>query len=217
MNVRPLPIGLLAAITLSSGSIMAKDFNCNKLLECMEKASEITGDKYYSSSEIKGRVNSVNLKVDEGNVDSILSSALYDNGYVRVKESEGVYRVIKSRDARYNTFPLVSANKEKAPNLSLNYDFHLLEYKLEHPNSARVITKNLRPFLSRYGRAISPDGTGTIMVQDNARNLNRMYKVIKNLDVEISREMLRKIDQREKRHHAIVLAKTRKCSHEKLQ
>ena len=217
MNMKPLPIGLLAALTLSSGSIMAKDFNCNKLLECMEKASEITGDKYYYTRDLKGKVGSINLKIDRKNVDSILSSALYDNGYMRVKESEGVYRVINSRDARYNAFPLVSASKEKAPTLPVNYDFYLMEYKLDHPSSARVITKNLRPFLSRYGRVISPEGTNRILIQDNSRNLNRLYKVVRSLDVEISKESLRKIDQREKRHHAVVLAKTRKCSHEKLQ
>lgn len=216
MNVKPLPIGLLAALTLSSGSIMAKDLNCNKLLDCMEIASKINGDKYYSSTDIKGHLNFINMKIDKNNVDSILSSALYDNGYIRVNEGEGVYKVIKSRDARYNTFPLVSANKEEAPKLQNNYDFYMMEYKLDNPRSARVITKNLRPFLSRYGRVIAPDGTKRIIVQDNSKNLNRIYKLVRNLDVKIDKESLRRIDKREKRHHAVVLAKTRKCSHENL-
>ncbi|WP_127717994.1 hypothetical protein [Halobacteriovorax sp. HLS] len=150
-------------------------------------------------------------------MDRIISSVLFDHGYSRIKEDEGLYRIVRSRDLRYNTVPLVEVSKDKAPQLPSNHDYFMMEYKLDHPSSSRIISKNLRPFLSRYGRVIAPDGVNRILVQDSANNLNRIYQLITHLDQEIDKEILRKVEKREQRHHALKLASTRNCSHEKLQ
>jgi type II secretory pathway component GspD/PulD (secretin) len=217
MNSRTLPLGILAALSLSSQGLAAKEFECNELLKCMEAVYQLNGDKYYTSEKIKGKISLINLKINERNVDSVLSGALYDNGYVRVKEGESVYKVVSARNARYNTFPVIKVSAKQAPVLPQNYDFYMMEYKLKHPRSARVVTKNLRPFLSRYGRVVAPDGLGRVIIQDNSKNLNRMYNLVSSLDQKIDKETLRRIEKREQRYHAVKLAKTRNCSHEKLQ
>ena len=68
MTSRTLPLGILAALSLSSQSLVAKEFECNELLKCMEATYELNGDKYYSSENIKGNISLINLKINEKNL-----------------------------------------------------------------------------------------------------------------------------------------------------
>lgn len=214
---KTLPLGMLAMMTLASPIVMAEDYECSEIEKCLDVAYTINGSKYYSSKKLKGKIEFSQVKLNKNNVDQIISSVLFDHGYSRISEGEGLYRIINSRDLRYNTVPLIEASKDVNPKLPNNHDYYMMEYKLEHPSSSRIITKNLRPFLSRYGRVVSPDGVDRILIQDSAKNLNRVYKLITHLDQKIDKEVLRKVEKREQRHHALKLASTRNCSHEKLQ
>ncbi|OUR98669.1 hypothetical protein A9Q84_04430 [Halobacteriovorax marinus] len=184
---------------------------CSTISKCVEVISKITGDKYFSSESLKGEATLINLKIDRDNADLILSSLLNDSGYTRIKEGDGTYKIINARDIRYTAVPLVSADRDNPPRLPSSYDYHMMEYKLKFPESSKIITRNLRPFLSRYGRVVSPNGIDRIIVQDTAKNLNRVHSLIVKLDQEIDKEVLTEIKVKEKRHHEFKLMKIQNC------
>jgi len=188
-----------------------KKSQCSTISKCVEVISKITGDKYFSSKELKGHARLINMNIDHDNADLVISSLLNDSGYARIKEREGFYKIINARDIRYTAVPLVSSDIDNPPKLPSNYDYHMMEYKLKYPNSSKIITRNLRPFLSRYGRVVSPDGLDRLVIQDTAKNLNRIYSLIVKLDQEVKKEVLKQVRERELRDHEFRIMKLQRC------
>lgn len=206
-------LGFAAASSFASETTQ-KERHCETLESCVDKLSAVSGHKYISAKSLKGKATLINTEISSENAELIISALLHDGGYARIKESEGVYRVIAARDVRYNSVPLVSASKEVAPSLPTNFDYHMLEYKLDHPSSGKVMARNFRPFLSRYGRVVYPTGSDRIIIQDTAKNLDRIYKLAVNLDKEIDKEVLRELERKEKRHYEVKLQKAKNCKKE---
>ena len=69
--------------------------------------------------------------------------------------------------------------------------------------------------MSRYGRIIDNKLNGTLLVQDTALNLKRMYGLIKKMDNEPSRELRIKWKQDKQRYHEIELEKAKNCTDKK--
>ena len=210
---------LITMITLSV-STHAKDKThptpkrknpCHTLTSCADHVSHLLGHKYLYAEKLKGEVNfSKNLKLTKDNINEYFSEALHLNGYTRVKIKDGVYRILKARDIRYSPVSIIEVkdyNTSSIPSLS---DYFLVSLKLKHPDYPSEITRSLRPFMSRYGRIITAEHTGSIIIQDTGRNLKRIIGIIKNLDIPISDEHRERLEKIIKRRHESKMSQ--KCS-----
>ena len=169
----------------------------------MDVVSKLTKKQYFSSSNIrKNDIHfSTSFQLNAKNADTILGHLLSDAGLARIPVGDNTFQIINARDVRYNPVPVVTSNKSSGPNIpKLSMDYFQMQYKATYPMAMDRVTRNIRPFLSRYGRIIHNDVGGFVVVQDQARNIQRVYKILKDSDVKPSKELLKKWkDQR--RHH----------------
>ena len=93
-----------------------------------------------------------------------------------VIEDDSFLRVIKERDTRYT--PSSFYTSDNYPN---NDQYILVKHDLKNP-LAYEITRNMRPFLSRYARIINFNDGHTIILSEKGHNTKRIIDIINNLD-----------------------------------
>lgn len=201
-------------LTAKAGNLKTK---CATLEKCAETVSQLTDRQYIFPGKLKGKIKGTEgVDFTAENADSLYSHILNENGYTRVLLDDGrTYRIINSRDVRYTPVPQVTSNYDKAPQLPNTSDYHMMTYTLKYPLISKEMTRSLRPFMSRYGRIIDNKVGGTIIVQDTALNLKRIYGLIKQMDNEPTREMRNKWRKDEERWHQLRMEKARHCGDDK--
>jgi type II secretory pathway component GspD/PulD (secretin) len=211
---------LLVAAT-ATGTAFGASFKeaCPDLKKCIENVGELTGKKYLFQEKIKGKIlASSNVELTSANADTLLSHSLNQLGYTRVPLNiENTYSVINSRDIRYTPTIQTNATKKQAPKIPNVDDYYMVSYKASHPQITTVVTRALRPFMSRYGRIIDNKMTGTIILQDTANNIHRLYKLIVAMDVKPKKNLVTqwKHDSKMRWKERIAEAGSVKCRKEK--
>jgi general secretion pathway protein D len=198
------------AFTADAGNLKTK---CNTLTKCAETVSQLTNRQYIFPGALKGKIlGTEGVDFTAENADSLYSQILNENGYTRILlEDKKTYRIINARDVRYNPVPQVKSDYEKKPDLPNNTDYHMMSYQMRNPMVSTDVTRSLRPFMSRYGRIIDNKLNGTLIVQDTAINLKRMYGLIKQMDNKPTREMRLKWKKDKERYHELQLEKAKHC------
>jgi len=194
-----LVLSLILSYSISASS---KGLNtlCEELSDCIAKESTLTGNQYLSDQKLKGKAFSTSgIKLNKENATNLLTIVLSANGYTRVKVSDKLYRIVSKRDIRYQATPMTKASFNHAPNIKANMDFNLLSYKLKSKYTANRIMRTLRPFMSRYGRVTFSHASGILFLQDAGLNVIRLYKVIKEMDVKLTKSEEKRIIHEMKR------------------
>lgn len=156
-------------------SLQAQAATCKRLMDCVTEASRLTGVKYiFPENMFKQQEMNVELILDEKNADAVLSEALAMFEYMKVPTKvEKVWQIISARDIRYHAdLPTFKASKKSLPKLPENQDPIYLEYQTSQGADVGNIARNLRPFLSRYGRVIDMR-SGLIVVMDRASTVGK--------------------------------------------
>jgi type II secretory pathway component GspD/PulD (secretin) len=176
-------------INIASAAVLEKDGEGFKLLKPVFKASELVEDYARimnlnmsvaqdfqdETFEIYGK-NTLTKDQVEGYVSRVLSISFHT---MIVDPAVPFIQVIQSRDARYTTLPVYSDLKA-LPN---NDNFVQFNYRLKFAEPADV-ARNMRPFLSRYGRVIDVKHAQSIHILDSADNVKRLIAIIQIVDVE---------------------------------
>lgn len=197
-------------LTADAGNLKTK---CSTLTMCAETVSHLTGKQYLFPGKLKGKVQGTEgVDFTAENADSLYSQILHENGYTRILlDDKTTYRIINARDVRYTPVPQVSSNFENEPKLPSNADYHMMTYEMKYPVSSTTITRSLRPFMSRYGRIIDNKINGTLVVQDTAQNLKRLYGLMRQMDSEPTRAMRIKWKKDKERWHELELERAKHC------
>lgn len=182
---------LLLALLLSTSAlaqVITRDTNGDFVFTKKSfKASELLHD--YAALEGLNLVLSVDFKdttlfmegkrsMSKENMENYLSVVLYhvDGSVVRTSDTKFL-NIIQARDTRYVTLPTYN-DVESVPR---NYNHVQLSYRLQHIQAAEL-TRNLRPFLSRYGRIIDDNYSNSIHLTEMAGNIHRLMAIVKFLD-----------------------------------
>lgn len=159
--------------------------------------AKITGKKYLYSIKLEGNINSSeDIIIDPENGDKFLSYLLFQNDYTRIPLPDNTYSIINSRDVRFNVLPEVQASASKAPDLPDTYDYQNMVYTTKSSIFTSPLTRALRPFMSKYGRALESSEAKKLIIQDTAINLKRIYSYIKDLDVEPTKEIIKAYEKK---------------------
>ncbi len=131
---------------------------------------------------IKGKVNfSIENEISLEDFQKMFVTVLSTQG-ITVVEDEAFLRVISERDIRYN--PAKFYTSEKYPH---NDQYILVKHDLRNP-LASEITRNMRPFLSRYGRIINFNDGHTLILSEKGNNISRIIEIVDNLDNKVNLE-----------------------------
>ena len=201
-------------LTAKAGNLKTK---CSSLEQCAETVSLLTDRHYIYPSKLKGKIKGTEgVDFTAENADSLYSHILHENGYTRVLlDDKKTYRIINARDVRYTPVPQTASDHDTAPALPNNADYHMMTYQMKFPQASTVITRSLRPFMSRYGRIIDNKVNGTLVLQDTALNLKRLYGLIRQMDNEPSREMRNKWKKDKERWHELEMERAKHCGDKK--
>ena len=126
-----------------------------------------------------------NLKITKANADDFISEVLSINGYTRIPSKDDQWTILSSRDVRYMPTPNYIYGKDKVPN---NYDYAMVTIKLKNPHIGPEISRNFRPFMSRYGRIIDIKSSGVIIISDTGKNIHRLINLVNILDKKPSKK-----------------------------
>lgn len=136
-----------------------------------------------SNIEIYGK-NTV--KAEE--LEKFISNIYFEQGYTFLIR-DNLLQVINSRDIRYKSVPMYN----KITQVPRTYNVVQFTLATSHIPS-RDISRNLRPFMGRYGRIIDESNGQSLVIQDSALNIHRIYKVIKTLDTPEYEKLREKLD-----------------------
>ncbi|MBI2519053.1 MAG: hypothetical protein HYV97_01490 [Bdellovibrio sp.] len=135
----------------------------------------------YPEETLEGDKSTVDLSIHEKisftQFSTLFQSILDSRGYSLIQE-KGFQWIAQTRDVRFR--PTEFYANRPLPN-DENYVTAL--FRLKYP-IASEITRNLRPFMSRYGRVINFGDGRSIVINDRGSNALRLYETIKFMDTE---------------------------------
>ena len=180
-------IALLFVVT-ANAAVLEKQGEEFKLLKNTFQASElvedyarlmnlnmsVASDFQDETFEIYGKTTLTKDQV-EGYVSRVLSISFHT---MIVDPAVPFIQVIQSRDARYTTLPVYNDLKD-LPN---NDNFVQYNHRLQFADPSDV-ARNMRPFLSRYGRVIDVPHARSIHIADTADNVKRLIAMTNIVDV----------------------------------
>ena len=184
---------------------------CKEIKACVEMVSKLTNKKYVLDKDVKGSIDFTdNYQITKDNADAFISYALYMAGYTRIPFNKDEWAVLNARDVRYQPVPSFNYPEEKVPE---TYDYISVSIKLKNPHIASELSRNFRPFMSRYGRIIDLKSPGMLIINDTGKNIHRLIKIVSSLDHKPTKEELEKIEEDQKRWQKLELIKSKNCSH----
>ena len=157
--------------------ITSFDFPDTDILELTKHMQKLTGINLILDKDVKGKVSIMAPSaITVGDAWKAYLAALNMAGYTLVKSGE-FYKVINARDVRYTPTSIYTGA------YTPDTEAHVMKILALKNVDASEISRNFRPFMSRYGRIIDIKQTNTIIISDTGANINRLERLIKFLDV----------------------------------
>lgn len=183
---------------------------CKKLNECLELSSKLTGKKIIYDKKIVPFTYELNqpIELTKENVDKNLSEALNIFGLAKIPtQLKDTSKLIEARDIRFHS-DLMSfeASKTKTPSLPDSHDPVSVTYKGVKGADMEVIEENIKPLLSRYGRAL-PMRDGSLVIIDLASHVKKILPIVQKQDYPLTAEEKAAMALEKKRAHELELAR----------
>lgn len=157
--------------------ITSFDFPETDIMEITRHMQKLTGINLILDKDVKGKVSiTAPTPITVGDAWKAYLAALNMAGYTMVKAG-AFYKIINARDVRY--VPTKIYTGAYTPDT----EAHMMKVIALKNVDAGEISRNFRPFMSRYGRIIDIKQTNTIIISDTGANIARLEKLIKFLDV----------------------------------
>lgn len=160
------------------------------IMEMTQIMQEMTGINLILDKDVKGKVSiTAPNPITVGDAWKAYLAALNMAGYTLVKAG-AFYKIINARDVRYVPTKIYTGG------YTPETEAHIMKVmSLKHVDASEI-SRNFRPFMSRYGRIIDLKQTNTVIISDTGANIARLVKLIKFLDVPGHEESLQIIKVR---------------------
>jgi general secretion pathway protein D len=153
------------------------DFPDSDIMELTKHMQELTGINLILDKDVKGKVSiTAPTPITVGDAWKAYLAALNMAGFTLV-QSGAFYKIINARDVRYVPTKIYTGSYTPST------EAHIMKVMALKNVDAAEISRNFRPFMSRYGRIIDIKQTNTIIISDTGANIVRLEKLIKFLDV----------------------------------
>jgi general secretion pathway protein D len=142
--------------------------------------SDITGKNFVIDEGVRGKITIISpSKVTPEQAYSIFKSVLQIKGFT-TQESGPVVRIIPSRDARASA----QLTYSQTPALQTNNDEYVTRMiKLRNADASALVSM-VQPLISRDGLVAAFPETNTLIITDDAWNVQRLLQIIGAIDAE---------------------------------
>lgn len=141
--------------------------------------SEITGKNFVIDQSVRGKVSIISpSKVTPEQAYSIFQSVLQLKGFATVKAGP-VIKIVPARDVR-ETAALTTSQQ---PGLARGDEYVTRMIKLRNISAASLVSV-IQPMVSQNGLVAAYPQDNTLIITDDAYNIQRLLKIIGSLDVE---------------------------------
>lgn len=159
-----------------SYKVLKQDFTIDALVQDYAK---LKGYTLIVDKRINDQMSVFGPKIiNASDLGVFVTSLLSDAGYTMLATDDiKQLEIISARDIRYRGGKVLK-DITKVPE---DYNFYQFVMKLKYVESHDT-TRNLRPFITRYGRVIDEKNANTIILADTGKNIHRIHDLIKKLD-----------------------------------
>ncbi len=167
------------------------DFNDVDIKDFIKVVSKITGKDFILGQNVTGKVTIVSptpVTIDEAW--RIFESVLQVNQLTTVGTGN-VIKILSLRDAKGAD---ISTYLGRSPEQTS--DVYITQVIPLHYITANDMANVLRPFLSSFGNIQPYDPANTLIVTESASNIERLLKIIRELDTDINRQTIQVIKLR---------------------
>jgi general secretion pathway protein D len=168
-------------------SLVALDFDNVDLRVLIKYVSEITGRNYVVDDKVRGRVTLISpTKIPVAELERVLESLLELHGFTAVP-SGSVTKIIPLREVKQKG---VETDVGRDPRDITPIDrmvTHLVPLRHADINEVRNM---LTPLISKDGNITAYGPSNTIILTDLASNVNRLVKIIQEVDIKVTDEQI---------------------------
>ena len=171
----------------SSGSMVQMQFDNIELRDLIKFVSNIMGKNFiFDDNVVKGKVTILSPKsLAREEVFRVFESVLNYYGFSIVSSPEA-YKLVKAADAK--ALAIESLDKERllgaAPQERISTLIHPLEYL-----DSNTMVGILRPLMARDAYLVSVPSTNSLIMIDTSANLQRLKKLVAELDIPVSKQL----------------------------
>jgi general secretion pathway protein D len=185
---RPAPERRRGAERQAGGdNLVALDFDNVDLRVLIKYVSEITGRNYVVDDKVRGRVTLISpTKIPVAELEHVLESLLELQGFTAVPAGR-VTKIVPLREVKQKG---VETDIGRDPREIIPSDrmvTHLVPLKYADINEVRNM---LTPLISKDGNISAYGPSNTIILTDLASNVNRLVKIIQEVDIKVSDERI---------------------------
>lgn len=155
--------------------------------DLIQTISEITGENFILDESVKGKKITVVAPggFKKENAMRLFETILSLNGFSVVKK-DGTNIIVPKRDIKITSIPT-----EVGTELGESSDSFITRLIQLKNIQANEVANILKPLISREGDIVVYPATNTLIIVETVDNLNRMLKIIENLDVETEIEFIK--------------------------
>ncbi|PNU19840.1 type II secretion system protein GspD [Geothermobacter hydrogeniphilus] len=151
------------------------DFKDVELTDLIQTMSELTGRNFLYDEKVRGKVTIVSpggMKL--GDAYQLFLSVLQVKGYTVVPSGK-VNKIVPIKSARQENLPVTSRRSDEA------YVTRLVT--LTYANASDLASTILTPLIPKTSNIVAFAPSNTLVITDSATNIERLVKIIKQLDV----------------------------------
>jgi len=154
------------------------DFNNVDINVFIKFISELTGKNFIVDQRVRGNVTIISpTKISVAEAYKVFESVLEVNGFSTVKAGE-VTKILPSPEARTSDIPTRTSTKPVRPQDQLVTQLIPLTYA-----DADEVKRLFTPMVSKTSLIVAYDPTNTLIVTDVLSNIQRLIKILKEIDV----------------------------------
>jgi general secretion pathway protein D len=154
------------------------DFKNIELSDLIKTISDLTGRNFTYDDTIKGQVTIITpetLSRDEAY--HLFLTVLSLKGYTVIPSGKA-YKIVRDRNAKESNLPLITDGRQPS-----GEQFVTRLIRLNHIDAAMMAESVLAPLVPKSGQIVAYPPANTLIVTDNAANIERLVKIIRSLDL----------------------------------
>lgn len=153
------------------------NFNDTEISEMIRFVADATGETFLVDPRVKGRIQVISSQpVDDDQLYDLFLAILEIRGYTSVRAEDGIVNIIPIQDGKSAPGPVgIDANSRD------NREIRVRVIPLKNI-SANKLVGVVRPLLPSRSHLAAYPPTNSLIVADNALNINKLLRIIERLD-----------------------------------
>jgi len=175
--IRPLLLCLILLSNFANATDVTLNFRDMDIKAFIDIISKETGKTFVVDPRVKGKITVVSSEpMDDNQIYDVFLSILSVHGFTAIPTGS-IIKVIPDNLAKSQSSPVLPVDKNAVTGNSLITQI----VEIKHISAAQLIPL-LRPLIRQQGHLVAYPTNNTLLIYDNANNVNRLLKIIRRID-----------------------------------